>query len=304
MIRIKHIGIAAIVLLAVVGSTVSVLSLSAQQPAAISESESESNESDKSEYCDLSDNGITVRGNGVVAIPADIGVVELGVDVTAETVIDARKQAAEAMTNVIEAVKKEGVEEDDITTTQLNIWPETTWIEEEIKLEYGGTGRRGRSVVIGYRVSNRVRIEIDLTKLTSDDEDTDVMGSVIDAAAGAGGDHARVDSIYFRADDTAEKTDEARKLAAADALHRAQLYADAFGVAVGPLLGANESVVSTPVFREFGLESARAAVADETSTPISVGNVEVSASITATFAIIHPGCVGTADSAEDDTSDG
>ena len=286
----KYVSIAVVALIAVIGSTVSMFALSAQEPA--SNGDSDTGVAAEPMYCDVQSDGITVQGSGTVTIPANIGVVELGVDVTAETVIDARSQAAEAMTNVIAAVKEEGIEDEDITTTQLNIWPETTWVEEEIKLEAGGTGRRGRSVVIGYRVSNRVRIEIDLTSLSSDDDDDDrdVMGSVIDAAASAGGDHARVDSIYFRADETAENTDEARQLAVADALHRAGLYADAFGVGVGPLLGASESVVSTPVFREFAVAERALASADSASTPVSVGNVEINASITAKFGIVQPGC--------------
>ena len=314
LITRKHIGIALVALLAVVGSTVSVLSLSAQDPATATPEPLSSfvarlaeEENGGVTYCDYRADGITVQGAGVVALPANIGVVELGVDVTAETVVEARSTAASSMQSIIDAVKELGVTDDQITTTRLNIRPETTWVEEEVEVGEGLTGRKSRQVITGYRVSNRVRIEIDVAEASEDaaddddgdgsdtmvgeDEDADILSAVIDAAATAGGDNVRIDSISFRADQTTETVDEARKLAAQDALHRAELYAEAFGVEVGVLLSASEVVASTPVFPELQFARAESAAFDGPSTPISAGDVEVRASITAKFAIAQPGCV-------------
>ena len=313
LITRKHIGIALVALLAVVGSTVSVLSLSAQDPPTATPEPLSSfvarladEENSEVTYCDYRADGITVQGAGVVALPANIGVVELGVDVTAETVVEARSTAASSMQSIIDAVKELGVTDDQITTTRLNIRPETTWVEEEVEVGEGLTGRRSRQVITGYRVSNRVRIEINVDddsdaddasngdgddSDTSEDEDADILSAVIDAAATAGGDNVRIDSISFRADQTTETVDEARKLAAQDALHRAELYAEAFGVEVGVLLSASEVVASTPVFPELQFARAESAAFDGPSTPISAGDVEVRASITAKFAIAQPGCV-------------
>ena len=292
MIEKKYIGIAVVALVAVVGAAVTSMNLRAQEPQTLATVVAAHDaEINKVKYCDWRSDGITVQGAGVVTIPANIGVVELGVDVTADPLVDARSTAAEAMQNVIDAVKEQGVTDDQITTTRLNIWPETTWVEEQIELGSGGIGQRGRQVVIGYRVSNRVRIEIDVAD-TSEDEDVDVVSAVIDAAATAGGDHVRIDSIYFTADESPEAVDEARELAVDDALHRAGLYADAFGVGVGVLLSASEVVASTPVFNDFALARAESAGFSGPSTPISAGDVEVRASITAKFAIQQPpGCV-------------
>ena len=313
LITRKHIGIALVAVIAVVGSTVSVLSLSAQDPPTATPEPLSSfvarlaeEENREVTYCDYRADGITVQGAGVVALPADIGVVELGVDVTAETVVEARSTAASSMQSIIDAVKELGVTDDQITTTRLNIRPETTWVEEEVEVGEGLTGRRSRQVITGYRVSNRVRIEINVDddsdaddasngdgddSDTSEDEDADILSAVIDAAATAGGDNVRIDSISFRADQTTETVDEARKLAAQDALHRAELYAEAFGVEVGVLLSASEVVASTPVFDNLQFARAESAAFDGPSTPISAGDVEVRASITAKFAIAQPGCV-------------
>ena len=315
LIMRKHIAIAIVATLAVVGSTVSVLSLSAQDPvtptpeplsgfvARLSEQENS-----KVTYCDYRTDGITVQGSGVVTLPANIGVVELGVDVTAETVVEARSTAASSMQSVIDAVKEQGVTDDQITTTRLNIRPETTWVEEDVQVGEGLTGRRSRQVITGYRVSNRVRIEIDVAEVgaseTSEDENADILSAVIDAAATAGGDDVRIDAISFRADQSSETVDEARKLATQDALHRAKLYAEAFGVEVGVLLSASEVVASTPVFDNFQFVRAESDAFDGASTPISAGDVEVRASITAKFAIAQPDCVDKKDAVIDKDADG
>ncbi len=284
----KHIGIAIVALLAIAGSTVSVLTLSAQEPGSLATVVATHDAAiGNVKYCDPRTDGITVQGSGIVTIPASIGVVELGVDVTADPLVDARSTAASAMQNVIDAVKEQGVTDDQITTTRLSIRPERTWIEEEFTLDDGSTGRRSRDVIIGYRVSNRVKIEIDVT---SQDEDTDILSAVIDAAATAGGDNVRIDSIYFTAEQSTESIDEARKLAVQDALHRAGLYAESFGVEVGTLLSASEVVASTPVY-DIPVARAESAAFDGASTPISAGDVEIRASITAKFAIAQPDCI-------------
>lgn len=308
LITRKHIRIALVAVIAVVGSTVSVLSLSAQDPATATPTPLSSaiatvnaELADDLTYCDYRSDGITVQGSGVVTLPANIGVVELGVDVTAETVVEARSTAASSMQLVIDAVKEQGVTDDQITTTRLNIRPETTWVEEDVQVGEGLTGRRSRQVITGYRVSNRVRIEIDVDEAS---EDEDILSAVVDAAATAGGDNVRIDSISFRADQTVETVDEARNLAVQDALHRAELYADAFGVEVGVLLSASEVVASTPVFPDVQFARAESAAFDGASTPISAGDVEVRASITAKFAIAQPGCVDKKDPAIDKDTDG
>ncbi|MCY4475663.1 MAG: SIMPL domain-containing protein [Chloroflexi bacterium] len=303
----KHIGIAIVAVLAVIGSTVSVLTLSAQEPGSLATVVATHDAAiGNVKYCDPRTDGITVQGAGVVTIPANIGVVELGVDVIADPLVDARSTAAAAMQSIIDAVKEQGVTDDQITTTRLNIRPERTWIEEEFDLGDGSTGRRSRDVVIGYRVSNRVRIEIDVAE-TSEDENGDILSAVIDAAATAGGDNVRIDSISLRADQTSESVDEARKLAVADTLHRANLYAEAFGVEVGTLLSASESVDSRPVFDNFALAKevvVESDAFDGPSTPVSAGDVEVRASITAKFAIAQPGCVDKKVPAVDKDADG
>ena len=99
-------------------------------------------------------------------------------------------------------------------------------------------------VVIGYRVSNQVSIEV---------KDLEKLADVIDDAVLAGGDNARVSSVYFTAEDTSVALDTARKLAVADAKHRANLYASEFSVDLGTLISMSENVAAEPYSGSGGI---------------------------------------------------
>ena len=290
MIGKKYIAIATLAIVAMIGAAVTTLNLSADKHESPATPVVEDNNANSDmNYCDTRSGGITVQGMGIVTIPANIGVIELGVDVIDNPLVDARSTAAATMQKVIDAIKEQGIAEDQIVTTRLNIQPETTWVEQEFDLGDGTTELRGRPVIIGYRVSNRVRVEVDVAEMSEEDASS-IISSVIDASTTAGGDHVRIDSIYFKADESSESLDKARKLAVQDALHRAKIYADAFDVKVGTLLNASETVSSTPVYDDslFAFARAEATSFDGPSTPISTGDVEIRASITATLAIQIP----------------
>ena len=282
-----YLAIAAVILVAVVGSAVTTVGLSAQgstatpqATASSSSGESGQAEIDLQTSCNWLTDSITVNGTGTVTVPADVGVVVLGVEVTANPLKTARSQAAASMKKVLDAVKAKGIADKDITTTEFNIWPETTWVEEPIDLGGGRVVRGGRSVVIGYRVTNQVSVEV---------IDLDKLADVIDDAIAAGGDDARVSSVYFTASDTSVAMDTARKNAVADAKHRANLYATEFSVDLGTLISMSENVGIEPYPGPVAFARAESLSAGP-STPLSSGEIEVEVNITAKFAISEPGC--------------
>lgn len=216
--------------------------------------------------------GIWVTGTGTKELPSDIAKVFLGVESKEETVKEARQNAAEAMTAVLDAIRALGVDDDDIVTTSFNIYPQTVWIEVT-----DSTGRHSEPRITGYTVTNNVQVTV---------RDIDLLDEVIDAAADRGGDLIRVNSISFTVANPEQHGAETRQLAAADARAKAQLYATAMGVNLGPLVYLTELGSSAP------LQMARAEMAgafDEAAfapTPIQSGDVSLSTTIQAAFAIV------------------
>ncbi len=214
--------------------------------------------------------GIWVTGEGRVSVEPDLAIVTIGVEAQAETVAQARADAAGAMTSVVAAVKGYGLEDADIQTTSFNIWPQYQY--EEIERD----GRRvNRQVIIGYTVSNSAQIKV---------RNLGDIGPIIDDVAEAGGDFTRIDGIRFTVEDPKPFMDDLREAAFEEAVGKAEHFADLAGVGLGqPLYISEGAPVSPDPFRaDFGL---RAMAAEAALTPISAGETELSLTVTALFGI-------------------
>jgi len=215
--------------------------------------------------------GIWVTGQGTIEIPADVAQVSIGVESRETTVSAARQKAANVMEKVLDAIKENGVSEDDIVTTNLNIYPQTIWVEVSDSL-----GRHSEPRITGYTVSNTVQVTV---------RDIDNLSPVVDTAATAGGDLIRINSIQFTVDDSSAYGELIRQHAVADALAKADVYARAMGVTLGQLVYLTEISSSVPM--SYGAPVAEMAVMDRAfkSTPISSGDVNLSVTVQAVFAI-------------------
>ena len=217
------------------------------------------------------DGGIWVTGQASVSVAPDLVLLNVGVEAIAETVAEARGQAADAMDAIVEAVKANGLEDKDVQTLSLNIWPQYEYPEVE------ENGRRVRKqTLVGYTVNNTARIKI---------RDVDAVGTIIDDVAEAGGNYTRINGIQFSIEDPKSYMTELREQAVADAEAKAEHFATLTDVAVGDLLFISEvgSGVDVRDFRQqsrmMALESAAAA------TSVSGGELELSLNVQAVFAI-------------------
>ena len=214
--------------------------------------------------------GIWVTGLGKVTLEPDQALLNLGVEVRADTVEAARAEAAVAMTGIIDALKARGIDDKDIQTSYFNISPEYTYQEV---LENGRHYRK--QVLTGYRVNNTVNAKI---------RDLDIVGVTIDEVAQAGGDATRVNNIGFIVEDTGAAQIQAREIAVLDLIAKADQFASLTGVTRGNLLFITESSAPMPVVKDFARIEA-APSADSIVTPISAGEVQVRVSVQAVFAI-------------------
>lgn len=181
--------------------------------------------------------GIWVTGQATMEIPADVAKVSIGVESRELTVGDARQKAATAMESVLDAIKANGVADDDIVTTNFNVYPQTTWIEVSDAL-----GRHSEPRITGYTVTNTVQVTV---------RDIENLGGVVDTAADAGGNLIRINSIQFTVDDPSVFGEQIRQIAAANALAKAGVYARALGVSVGQLVYLTEIGSSVPMTSTF-----------------------------------------------------
>ncbi len=215
--------------------------------------------------------GIWVTGQATLEIPADVAKVSIGVESREATVAESRQKAAGAMENVLAAIRETGVANDDIVTSYFNIQPQTVWVEVS-----DSSGSRREPRITGYIVNNTVRVTV---------RDIDLLGSVVDTAATAGGDLVRINSIQFTVDDPSVFGEQIREMAATDALAKANFYARVMGVTLGPMVFLTEVGSSVPMSRAF--PESMGMMMDEgfARTPISAGDVSLSVTLQVVFAI-------------------
>jgi hypothetical protein len=210
--------------------------------------------------------GIWVSGDGKVSAVPDIAILRLGIEAQEVSVADAQAQAAEAMNAVMAALTDNGLAEKDIQTQYFNIQRVTRWDEN-----------KGQEVLLGYRVTNMITAKI---------RDMEKVGAIIDAAASAGGDLTRIDSVSFSIEDPSAYQTEARQKAMADAAAKAKQMAGLAGVTLGkPTYITENAYIPSPVYRQDFFEKAAGAPAME--TPISPGELEVSSTVQITYAILN-----------------
>ncbi|MBI2957786.1 MAG: SIMPL domain-containing protein [Chloroflexi bacterium] len=214
----------------------------------------------------LQQSGIWVTGQGKVTASPDVAILSVGIEAQAGTIAEAQQKARVAMDAVVKSLKSGGVKDVDIQTQRFSITPVTQYFEKE-----------NRQRIVGYRVNNTVVAKI---------RQLDSVGSLIDAAAQAGGDLIRIDGISFTIDDIAAVEAQARDMALKDARAKGKAVAEAMGVRLGKLtyaqVGSGASPLPVPLNLAKGAPG-RDAFVPETS--ISPGTVIVQASATAAWAI-------------------
>lgn len=202
---------------------------------------------------------ISLSGAGIATAQADQAVINLGVETTAETADEAIRENAELMTEVINAVKALGIDEDDIVTTSYSVYAQYDWTEE------------GREFT-GYSVTNLVQITV---------KDLDMVGDVIDAAADNGANS--INGISFELSDAKREELKANAYIAAitDAQEKADLIAETLGLTISGVQSVTESSY-TPV-RSYDYGYAEASVdggaKSYVSTPITSGDLSVTVNV-------------------------
>lgn len=197
---------------------------------------------------------LTVAGTGKVTVVPDVARVYLGVSLTKPTVKAARAAAAEAMTNILTAIKSLGVADADIQTTSLYL-----------STQYAnGSSTR----IVGYAISEQVQVTV---------RDLDKAGDVVDAATGAGA--TDVNGISFEIGDPAKAQNDARAAAVTAARASALAMAAAGNVTLGAVISIADAGAPTPIY--YG--AAAAAPMADVRTPVQPGTQDVSAEVTVVF---------------------
>jgi len=211
-------------------------------------------------------NTISVSGKGEVYVKPDLAITTFSVITEKKTVTEALNENAEKMNEVVAFMKKQGIEDKDLKTTNFSIRPRYEWHDKTVFYP------QGKRVLVGYEVSQSLQVKIrDMTKI----------GTILQGAADKGANS--VGGLQFTVDEPEKIKAEAREKAIKKAKEKAKEIASQLGVHLVRITSFNESGEFPPY---YGLEKSAMAMEGGGATPhIETGENKIEVNVTITYEI-------------------
>lgn len=198
---------------------------------------------------------VMVFGDSIVRAQPDTAILMISVVTQSKQALDAQQQNAAKTDSVIRTVKA-AIPAGEVKTSGYSVQPQRVYRENQ------------PPTITGYEARNTITVTLsDLTK----------VGTVIDAAAGAGANDIAGISFTLRQDRVSR--DEALKNATREAVSKAQVIAQSLGGRVVRIVEVQEEgflrPLQMPTPQVGYMDAAQARVA----TPIEVGSLEISSRV-------------------------
>lgn len=201
---------------------------------------------------------LDVSATGKVTRVPDVAIISAGVVTRAATAVAAIQQNADRMERVRAALRRAGIEDRDIQTSNINLNPEYRYEQNQAPQ------------LVGYNASNQLNVRF---------RDIRNSGKILDALVAEGANQINGPTLTIDKPETA--LDEARSKAIAIGRARAELYARTLGMRVVRLLSVSETggyQVPPPMPVMM-----RAEMAQSADTKIEAGEQELEVTLAMSF---------------------
>jgi uncharacterized protein len=206
---------------------------------------------------------LNVTGTGMATLTPDIAYINIGVHTESPTASEAVSSNNLQTQQVVDALKKAGIDAKDIRTSNFSIYPNTQYDPQT-----------NEKLATTYVVDNTVYVTVH--KLAD-------LGSLLDAAVKAGANS--VNSIQFDVADKSAAVKQARDDAVKDARTQAQELATSAGITLGNLQSINfVDNVPLPMAQSFG-KGGGGGVAADVAVPINPGSMTLTVTVSMSYEI-------------------
>jgi uncharacterized protein len=202
---------------------------------------------------------LSIAGHGEILAVPDMATISIGVVTSAPNAREALDENTKSMTALFDVVKKAGIENRDIATSNFTVGP---------RFDYS---KDNQPKLVAYDVSNMVTVTV--RKL----ED---LGALLDVSVSSGSN--QIQGVSFSVSKPEKLLDEARSKAVADARRKAEIYAAAGKFTLGDIVTLSENAGFTapaPVFTK----AVRVEAAD--AVPIAQGEQALSVDVSIVYTI-------------------
>ncbi len=173
---------------------------------------------------------VVVSGEGTVSVAPDYAQIRCGVTTRGKQANEALDANSKVMAAVMAALKEAGIGEKDIQTVRFSIQPVYARPAAGAPIAPEPEGQ-----LSGYSVSNQVNVIV---------REIGKVGDVLDRVVAAGA--TDIGNVSLLVSDAWKALDQAREAAIADARRKAEVYAKASDVRLGPVQRVTEDTASAP----------------------------------------------------------
>jgi len=199
---------------------------------------------------------VTVAGQGRVTYNPDLATLTLGVQIDKVAKADeALNQLNQKVTEIIKAVKAEGINDSDIQTQNYSLYPQYDYKDNV-------------SSVSGYNANQLLVI-----KITSYNKTPEKLSKVISAASRAGAN--QVNNLTFDASNLNNLKQEAKVIAIKDAKEKGLILAEAAGVELDEITGWYENYITPGTAYDQSAKGGMEAGIAAASASVPAGSHEV-----------------------------
>ncbi|OGG49575.1 hypothetical protein A2704_07160 [Candidatus Kaiserbacteria bacterium RIFCSPHIGHO2_01_FULL_54_36b] len=217
-------------------------------------------------------NTISVSGDGEVFAVPDTATFSVTVQEEAKEVKNAQAVATKKGNDIIAYLKKEGINEKDIQTTDYSVYPQYDYTSTVCREGYCPGGKQ---VLRGFQVSQTLSVKV---------RDAEKAGDLLAGVGSLGA--SSVSGLSFTIDDQDKLEAEARDKAITKAKEKAEALADALGVSIVRVVGFNEGG-NGPIYyaKEMALGMGGATDAAVPAPQLPVGQNKITSNVTVTYEI-------------------
>lgn len=208
---------------------------------------------------------LVVSGEGKVSVTPDIAKVSAGIEESGTSLKTIQNSVNTKSKNLVDALKRSGIDEKDIKTTSYNVFPQ---------YDYSVSSTR----ITGYRVSTNYEVTV---------RDFDKVNDILVVITQNGANIVGGISFEVNDDTKQKKLQEAREEAVAEAKKKAQGLARASGITLGKIINVSENQgVDFP--RPLALDKSLPVSGGGESIPapeITPGETEITVSVSLSYEI-------------------
>lgn len=216
-------------------------------------------------------NSISVSGDGEVFAVPDTATFSITIQEEAKEVKDAQGVATKKGNDIIAYLKKEGIDEKDIQTTDYSVYPQYDYTNSACTRDYCPPGKQ---VLRGFQVSQTLTVKV---------RDTKKAGDLLSGVGTRG--VSSVSGLSFTIDDQDALEAEARDKAIAKAKAKAEVLAESLGVRIVRVVGFSEGGGGQMYYAKAMTMDAMGGAESAPAPEIPVGQNKIISNVTVTYEI-------------------